>query len=198
MRPKARQFAARHPVLDRAPRPAKAGKCAKRIARDRPVHTVLSTLSFSNRDGKGKRKVIDLASLSSFQSFLWFDRAAGFPSPRPQYADADAHRSCQGWPLFAATEGLAFTWPSTTARWFDRGVLLFYFLAACTCSIGDAARDHGSLRSRLNAAATSGSKRRAARSTTNSHERAAQRHPPQSSAPSPRRASQRADVRRGL
>ena len=44
-----------------------------------------------------------------FRSFLWFDRAAGFPSPRPQDADADAHRSCQGWPLFAATEGLAFT-----------------------------------------------------------------------------------------
>jgi hypothetical protein len=43
------------------------------------------------------------------QAFLWFDRAAGFPLPRPQDADADARRSCQGWPLFAATEGLAFT-----------------------------------------------------------------------------------------
>ena len=68
-----------------------------------------SIFSFSNRDGKGKRKVIDLASLSSFQVFLWFDRAAGFPSPRPQDANADARRSCQGWPRFAATEGLAFT-----------------------------------------------------------------------------------------
>ena len=70
---------------------------------------IAAILAFSNRDGKGKRKVIDLASLSSFQVFLWFDRAAGFPSPRPQDANADARRSCQGWPLFAATEGLAFT-----------------------------------------------------------------------------------------
>jgi hypothetical protein len=69
----------------------------------------MQLLPFSNRDGKGKRKVMALASLSSFQVFLWFDRAAGFPSPRPQDANADARRSCQGWPLFAATEGLAFT-----------------------------------------------------------------------------------------
>jgi hypothetical protein len=61
------------------------------------------------RSPECQRKVMALASLSSFQVFLWFDRAAGFPSPRPQDANADARRSCQGWPLFAATEGLAFT-----------------------------------------------------------------------------------------
>src|SRR5262252_10807817 len=38
--------------------------------------------------------------------FLLFDRAAGFPSPRPRDADAVERRSRQGWPLFAATARL--------------------------------------------------------------------------------------------
>jgi hypothetical protein len=57
--------------------------------------------SFSNRSDKRKRKNGDWAhdlSLASLQ-FLWFDRAAGFPSLRPQDRDADARRSCRGWPL---------------------------------------------------------------------------------------------------
>jgi hypothetical protein len=33
-----------------------------------------------------------------FRSFPLFDRAAGFPSPRPQDAEAGARRACQGWP----------------------------------------------------------------------------------------------------
>src|SRR5215472_18338043 len=39
--------------------------------------------------------------------FLLFDRAAGFPSPRPWVADADARRSRQGWPLLRPPPGLA-------------------------------------------------------------------------------------------
>jgi hypothetical protein len=58
-----------------------------------------------------------------FRSFPLFDRAAGFPSPRPQDAEAGARRACQGWPLFGGhPQGSALTRPSTTARWFDRGL----------------------------------------------------------------------------
>ena len=58
-----------------------------------------------------------------FHSFPLFDRAAGFPSPRPQDAEAGARRACQGWPLFSGhPQGSALTRPSTTARWFDRGL----------------------------------------------------------------------------
>ena len=41
--------------------------------------------------------------------FLLFNRDAGFLPPQPHFAMVDARRACQGWPLFAATEGLAFT-----------------------------------------------------------------------------------------
>ena len=61
---------------------------------------------FSNRDGKCKRKLSGEHHFPPLTTFPWFDRAAGFPSPRPQDADAGAYRSCQGWPLFVATEGL--------------------------------------------------------------------------------------------
>jgi len=58
-----------------------------------------------------------------FRSFPLFDRAAGFPSPRPQDAEAGARRACQGWPLFSGhPQGSALTHPSTTAHWFDRGL----------------------------------------------------------------------------
>jgi hypothetical protein len=43
------------------------------------------------------------------RSFLLFNRAAGFLPPQPHFATAGARRTCQGWPHFAATEGLAFT-----------------------------------------------------------------------------------------
>ena len=36
-----------------------------------------------------------------FRSFLWFNRAAGFLPPQPQFADVGARRTCQGWPLFS-------------------------------------------------------------------------------------------------
>ena len=54
-------------------------------------------LPFSNRSARRKH------FLSSFAPFPLFDRAAGFPSPRPQDAQAGARRTCQGWPLSAAT-----------------------------------------------------------------------------------------------
>ena len=47
--------------------------------------------------------------------FLLFDRAAGFLSPRPRIVVADARSRCQGWSVFATTEGVAFTSASTTA-----------------------------------------------------------------------------------
>ena len=84
------------------------------------MHTPRAIRSLPKEAGTGNgRSLIATAKASAklsiwhhflpFRSFPLFDRAAGFPSPRPQDADAGARRSCQGWPLFAATEGLAFT-----------------------------------------------------------------------------------------
>ena len=79
--------------------------------------------------------------LSSFLSlflalpFLLFDRAAGFPSPRPQDAAAGARRVCQGWSLFSGhRQAQAFTRPSTTADLMGRGRLhscLLFFCLEC-------------------------------------------------------------------
>ncbi len=55
-------------------------------------------------------------------SLLLFDPAGGLLPPRPQMIAADARRRCQGWPPLAATEGLALTASSTTARWLCRVV----------------------------------------------------------------------------
>ena len=103
------------------------------------------------------------ASLPPLTTFPWFDRAAGFPSPRPQDADAGACRSCQGWPLFAATEDLALIRPSTTACSRCRA---FGYRQLTVCR----RRYPGSRFSTRStkAAATSGPKRRAAMSTTGS------------------------------
>jgi len=77
-----------------------------------------------------KHKVIHILPISSSFScrpFPLFDRAAGFPSPRPQDAEAGARRACQGWPLFSGhPKGSALTRPSTTARWFGRGLGAMY------------------------------------------------------------------------
>jgi hypothetical protein len=35
-----------------------------------------------------------------FPPFLWFDRSAGFLPSRPEFSDASARRSCQGWVAF--------------------------------------------------------------------------------------------------
>jgi|KBSMisStaDraftv2_1062788.scaffolds.fasta_scaffold86008_2 hypothetical protein len=43
----------------------------------------------------------DASTIFLLRPFPLFDRAAGFPSPRPQDALADARRTCRGWPLFS-------------------------------------------------------------------------------------------------
>jgi len=65
--------------------------------------------SFSNRDGKGKCKVIDLASLSSFHAiFSGLTAPQAFPrlDRRMQTPTRAGHVKAG---RFAATEGLAFT-----------------------------------------------------------------------------------------
>ena len=56
-----------------------------------PVHPVLAA------DTRGE--------VTLFNPFPWFDRAAGFPSSRPQDANAGARRVCQGWPHFCGHPG---------------------------------------------------------------------------------------------
>ena len=55
--------------------------------------------SLSNHSLRRKAFLPVFLHFFCFRSFLLFNRAAGFLPPQPQFADAGAHRVCQGWPL---------------------------------------------------------------------------------------------------
>jgi hypothetical protein len=148
---------------------------------------------FSNRSDKRKRKNGDWAhdlSLASLQVIslvrprrrLSLAPTAGSRRRRAQVVSRLAASS-------AAAKGLALIRPSTTARWLDRGPP-FFLLFLGSHSVGPAASS-GSRFSPQSAAPLQHLVRStgAARSTASSHAGAAQRPPPQSSAPSPRRAT---------
>lgn len=75
------------------------------IATARPSMTssLLAAIAASRRWNRKRRSLqgaieFTYFTSTSLMSFLWFDRAAGFLSSRPQDADADTPRLCQGWP----------------------------------------------------------------------------------------------------
>jgi hypothetical protein len=116
---------------------------------------------FSNRSDKRKRKMATTTSLASLQVIslvrprrrLSLAPTVGSRRRRAQVVSRLAASS-------AATEGLALIRPSTTARWLDRGLPLFLLFLASHSVVLLPHQGHGSLRSRLRAAATSGSKHR--------------------------------------
>ena len=94
---------------------------------------------FSNRSDKRKRKMATTTSLASLQVIslvrprrsLSLAPTVGSRRRRAQVVSRLAASS-------AATEGLAFIRPSTTARWLDRGLPLFLLFLA-SHSVGPAA-----------------------------------------------------------
>jgi hypothetical protein len=67
-------------------------------------------LPFSNRDGKGKRKIIDLASLSCFRGcFSGSTAPQAFPRPDRRMLQPARTGGVKAGRISAATAGLAFT-----------------------------------------------------------------------------------------
>jgi len=62
--------------------------------------------------------------LLAFSLFPLLDRAAGFPSPRPQATAAGAHRACQGWPLFRGIRRLGLDTTEHAGTLVRSGALL--------------------------------------------------------------------------
>jgi len=110
------------------------GRILSRGCRKGPIHFLVRQFlcstwqpvsSFSNRDAKGKHKVIDQGAISSPSKPISLVRPAprGFPSPRPQRCSRRRAQERSRMARSATRRASSLTAPSTTAHCFDRGPL---------------------------------------------------------------------------